>query len=242
MKKLLKAVAVVMVLCMALSVSAFAAVDAGSGSATADTADHTVDVTVLNTDAANKQVVLLLVEAGADLADLAETEIMFIDQKEADADGKATFEYIKVLDPKAKVDIYAGSEGFGSAKCLAEDIELTVKTITLATGANAIITAESQSANGKMPGFGAAITVNIPEGLAVEKMIWGFKLSNENFRRYSKSQEVTSPGTGSVQFAAAFNLGFEVTATVEEVSAIFLTTDGRDHYTDPDDADYKKKD
>ena len=237
MKKLLKAVALVTVMCMLLSTAAFA----NYGSATGDKETKIISANVLGAGA-NEQVVLLIVNADVAVADATEAEIMYIDQKQADGSGAAAFSNILIKDTEQKVDIYVGSAATNGPQLIGEDIDVSdVKNITLATGEDAIITVASESANGKMPGFGAAITVNIPEGLEVSKMIWGFKLSNEDFRRYSSVQEIENGNvSGSVQFAAAFSIGYLAEATVDDVSAIFLTTDGRDHYTNEADAANKR--
>lgn len=240
MKKLLKAVALATVMCMLLSTAAFA----NYGEATGDKATKLIDANVISVGA-NEQVVLLIVAKDVAVADATEADIMYIDQKQADASGVAAFEDIAIKDTETVVDIYVGSAATNGPQLIGNDIDLAdVKVITLATelGSDAIITTHSESANGKMPGFGAAITVNIPEGLTVDKMIWGFKLSNEDFRRYSDPDEyVVDPHTaGAVQFAAAFDIGFEVEATVDSVSAIFLTSDGNEHFTDEADKANKK--
>ena len=230
MKKLLKAVALATVMCMLLSTAAFASF----GEATGDRDTDLVTVNVINAGA-NEQVVLLIVDGDvADLASVTDAQIQFIDQKEADASGAVNFGSVAVKEADKVVDVYVGSANTNGPQKLGEDIDLSaVKNITIAEelGADAIITTHSESANGKMPGFGVAITVNIPEGLEVSKMIWGFKLSNESFRRYSTAQDVDPHTSGAVQFAAAFDIGYKVEATVESVSAIFLTTDGRTHFT-----------
>ena len=236
----MKAVALATVMCMLLSTAAFA----NYGEAAGDKTTKLIDANVISAGA-NEQVVLLIVAKDVAVADATEADIMYIDQKQADASGTATFEDIAIKDTETVVDIYVGSAATNGPQLIGNDIDLAdVKVITLATelGSDAIITTHSESANGKMPGFGAAITVNIPEGLTVDKMIWGFKLSNEEGRRYSTVQDVDGNTTGAVQFAAAFDIGFEVEATVESVSAIFLTGDASDpantHYTDVADKEF----
>ncbi len=238
MKKLMKAVALATVMCLLLSTAAFA----NYGGATGEKATKLIDANVINVGA-NEQVVLLIVAKDVAVADATEADIMYIDQKQADADGKATFEDIAIKDAETVVDIYVGSAATDGPQLIGNDIDLTdVKVITLATelAGDEIIMTHSESANGKMPGFGAAITVNIPEGLTVDKMIWGFKLSNENVRRYSTAQDVDPHTAGAVQFAAAFNIGYLEEKTVESVSAIFLTTDGNEHFTDEADKANKR--
>ena len=238
MKKLLKAVALATVMCLLLSTAAFA----NYGEATGDKATKLIDANVINAGA-NEQVVLLIVAKDVAVADATEADIMYIDQKQANASGVATFTGIAIKDTETVVDIYVGSAATNGPQLIGNDIDIAdVKVITLATelGGDAIITTHSESANGKMPGFGAAITVNIPEGLTVDKMIWGFKLSNENFRRYSTAQKVDPHTAGAVQFAAAFDIGYLEEQTVESVSAIFLTTDGNEHFTDEADKPNKK--
>ncbi len=238
MKKLMKAVALATVMCMLLSTAAFASF----GEATGDKETKLIDANVINAGA-NEQVVLLIVAKDVAVADATEADIMYIDQKQADASGVAAFENIAIKDTETVVDIYVGSAATNGPQLIGNDIDVAdVKVITLATelGADALITTHSESANGKMPGFGAAITVNIPEGLTVDKMIWGFKLSNEDFRRYSTAQEVDPHTAGAVQFAAAFNIGYLEEKTVESVSAIFLTTDGNEHFTDEADKANKR--
>lgn len=229
MKKLLKAVAIVTVMCMLLSTAAFA----NYGTAEGDKASKIITANVLGAGA-NEQVVLLIVNADVAVASATEAEIMYIDQKQADASGAAAFSNILIKDTEQKVDIYVGSAATNGPQLIGEDIDISdVKNITLATGEDAIITATALGEGKVKMGFAAAITVDVPEGLEVSKMIWGFKLANEDFRRYSTPQVIENGNvSGSVQFAAAFGLGFAVEELeVEDVSAIFLTTDGRDHYT-----------
>ena len=235
MKKLLKVVAVAMVMCMLLSTAAFA----NYGAAIGDKETKIISANVLGAGA-NEQVVLLIVNAGVAVADATEAEIMYIDQKQADANGAATFSNILIKDTEQKVDIYVGSAATNGPQLIGEDIDVSdVKNITLATGADAIIEATATNEAG-VKGYAAAITVDVPEALEISKMIWGFQL-NDGRRVYSTAQDVDGAGvSGSVQFAAAFKVGFNTEVEVESVSAIFLTTDGRDHYTDAADADNKK--
>ena len=232
MKKLLKAVALATVMCMLLSTAAFASY----GEATGDRDTDLVTVNVINAGA-NEQVVLLIVDGDvADLASVTDAQIQFIDQKKADASGAVNFGAVAVKEADKVVDVYVGSANTNGPQKLGDDIDLSaVKNITIAEslGEDAIITAYGNSGtDGVTKGFAAAITVTIPEGLEVSKMIWGFKLAHEDFRRYSTAQEVSNATAGDVQFAAAFDLGATVdNLEVEDVSAIFLTTDGRDHYT-----------
>jgi hypothetical protein len=224
---------------MLLSTAAFA----NYGEATGDKETKLIDANVVGAGE-YEQVVLLIVAKDVAVADATEEDIMYIDQKQADADGVAAFENIAIKDTETVVDIYVGSAATNGPQLIGDDIDVAdVKVITLATQleGDEIITANSMSA-GDVSGFAAAITVNIPEGLTVDKMIWGFKLSNEEGRRYSTVQDVTSNTYGAVQFAAAFDIGYEVEATVESVSAIFLTGDKNDpantHYTDIADKEY----
>ena len=240
MKKLLKAVAFVTLMCMLLSTAAFA----NYGEATGDKATKLIDANVVNVGA-NEQVVLLIVAKDVAVADATEADIMYIDQKQANASGVAAFENIAIKDTETVVDIYVGSAATNGPQLIGDDIDVAdVKVITLATelGADALITAYGNSGtDGVTKGFAAALTVNIPEGLTVDKMIWGFKLANEDFRRYSTAQDVDGNTTGAVQFAAAFDLGATVDdLQVESVSAIFLTTDGNEHFTDEADKANKK--
>lgn len=241
MKKLLKAVAFVTVMCMLLSTAAFA----NYGEATGDKTTKLIDANVVNVGA-NEQVALLIVAKDVAVADATEADIMYIDQKQADASGVVAFEDIAIKDTETVVDIYVGSAATNGPQLIGNDIDVAdVKVITLATelGDDAIITAYGNSGtDGVTKGYAAALTVNIPEGLTVDKMIWGFKLTDENFRRYSTAQEVDPHTAGAVQFAAAFDLGATVdNLQVESVSAIFLTTDGNEHFTNEADKANKKK-
>ena len=242
MKNLFKAIALATVMCMILSTAAFASF----GEATGDRDTDLVTVNVVNAGA-NEQVVLLIVDNDVEsLAAVTDAQIQFIDQKQADANGAVNFGSVAVKTADKVVDVYVGSANTNGPQKLGEDIDLSaVKNITIAEslGEDAIITAYGNSgADGVTKGFAAAITVSIPEGLAVSKMIWGFKLANEDFRRYSTAQDVANEVAGDVQFAAAFDLGATVdNLEVEDVSAIFLTTDGREHFTNEEaDAANKK--
>ena len=241
MKKLLKVVALATVMCMLLSSAAFASF----GEATGDKDTDLVTVNVVNAGA-NEQVVLLIVDNDVEsLAAVTDAQIQFIDQKQADASGAVNFGAVAIKEADKVVDVYVGSANTNGPQKLGEDIDLSaVKNITIAEslGEDAIITETALGEGGVKKGFAAAITVDVPAGLEISKMIWGFKLAGEEYRRYSTPQVIENGNvSGSVQFAAAFGLGFAVEELeVEDVSAIFLTTDGRDHYTDAADADNKK--
>lgn len=241
MKKLLKAVALATVMCMLLSTAAFATEE----KLPYDQDNDTVTVNVMTKP--NEQVVLLIVDGDVtDLADVTDAQIQFIDQKEANASGDVDFGAVAVKTPDSKVDVWVGYAGVSPRK-LGDDIDLKkVENITIVSGTDAIITAHSD--NGDTRGFAAAITVNIPESLTVSKMIWGFKLKgNDTDRFYSDPDKFDASQyenvAGAVQFAAAFELGSATeNLEVEEVSAIFLTTDGRTHFTnEAADAPNKKK-
>ena len=234
MKKLLKAVALATVMCMLLSTAAFASF----GEATGDRDTDLVTVNVVNAGA-NEQVVLLIVDNDVEsLASVTDAQIQFIDQKQADSTGAVSFGAVAVKTADKVVDVYVGSANTNGPQKLGEDIDLSaVKNITLAEGEDAIIEATAINAEG-VKGYAAAITVDIPEGLKVSKMIWGFQLSDGR-RVYSVPQDVEDEVEGSVQFAAAFKVG-DVELDVTGVSAIFLTDDGRDHFTDADDAANKR--
>ena len=179
MKKLFKAVAFVTVMCMLLSTAAFA----NYGEATGDKAAKLIDANVVGVGE-NEQVVLLIVAKDVAVADATEADIMYIDQKQADASGVAAFNDIAIKDTETVVDVYVGSAATNGPQLIGNDIDIAdVKVITLATGEDAIIEAHSESHEG-VKGYAAAITVNIPEGLTIEKMIWGFGLS-DGTRRYS---------------------------------------------------------
>ena len=249
MKKLLKAVALATVMCMLLSTAAFAEEAKLPFDQTKDTV--TVNVQTI----ANEQVVLLIVDWDAELATVGDDDIQFIDQVKAYSTGLAEFGEVAVKTADSKVDVYVGYAGTTPVK-LGEDIDLKkVENITIVSGENAIIEASSESAEG-VKGYAAAITVNIPEDLVVEKMIWGFKLSNGS-RRFSKPVSYDGDAgaliAGATTYAAAFDVGeFKdaegnvITDTagnevgITGVSAIFLTTDGREHFTDSTDAGYEK--
>ena len=203
---------------------------ASFGEATGDKDTDLVTVNVVNAGA-NEQVVLLIVDNDVEsLAAVTDAQIQFIDQKQADASGAVNFGAVAIKEADKVVDVYVGSANTNGPQKLGEDIDLSaVKNITIAEslGDDAVIKVEALGEGGVKKGFAAAITVNVPAGLEISKMIWGFKLANEEIRRIANGNV-----SGDVQFAAAFGLGFAVDELkVEDVSAIFLTTDGRDHYT-----------
>lgn len=240
MKKLWKVIALATALCMLMSVSAFATAD---GTAVGDKDTKVITANVLGAGA-DAEVALIVLATGVTPANAAEDDVMFIDQKKADASGNVSFDSILIKDTDVVVDVYAGSVETGGPKLLAQGIDIAdVKVITLVTGEDAIITETAVGAQGHKKGFAAAIKVNVPNGLVIDKMIWGFKVAGESFKRYSTAVEspVGSGVSGEVQFAAAFELGLaEDNLEVSEVSAIFLTNDGHEHFTDPDDAQNKK--
>ena len=100
MKKLLKAVGRATVMCLLLSTAAFAEF----GGSTGDKETKLIDANVVNVGA-NEQVVLLIVAKDVAVADATEADIMYIDQKQADASGVATFEDIAIKDTETVVDI-----------------------------------------------------------------------------------------------------------------------------------------
>ncbi len=244
MKKLLKVVALATVMCMLLSSAAFASF----GTATGDKETKVISATVTNAGA-NEQVVLLIVNAGVEVAEATDAAIMYIDQKQADASGNATFNNILIKDVEQKVDVYVGSAETDGPKLLGENIDLSEEEVTgivLAAVERPVITVEDMVEGGGMRGFAAAITVAVPEGLEIEKMIWGFEIDEgESPKKFSKAiaNPVSANVSGNVQFAAAFDLATlsEGFGDVTDVSAIFLTSDGAEHFTDPTDAAKEKK-
>ena len=242
MKKLLKAVALATVMCMLLSTAAFASF----GVATGNEETKLINANVVNAGA-NEQVVLLIVDKEVeDLAAVEDGDIMYIDQKEADSAGAVSFENIAIKDTETIVDIYVGSAKTGGPQLIGNDVDVSeAKVITLVESADAIITANTGSAEG-VKGYAAAITVDT-KGLTIDKMIWGFKLA-DGTRRYSSVIEDVLDGTvveGGVQFAAAFDVGYKTDIEVVGVSAIFLTGEGTDkkatHFTDPEDENHRRK-
>lgn len=107
MKKFMKALAFATVMCMLLSTAAFAT----NPAATLDQAtDYKFDVVVTTASNEAEQVSLLVVKSDATLANLQNTDILFVGQTES-ASGEATFEDVVVDSAKVadgKVDIYAG--------------------------------------------------------------------------------------------------------------------------------------
>ncbi len=117
MKKFMKALAFATVMCMLLSTAAFATDPA----ATLDqTTDYKFDVVVTTASNEAEQVSLLVVKRNATLANLQNTDILFVGQTES-ASGEATFEDVVVDSAKVtdgKVDIYAGyASANGPAVC-----------------------------------------------------------------------------------------------------------------------------
>ena len=232
MKKLFKAVVFTVVMCMLLSTAAFAA---GTGEATGN--NGLIQANVANVGANEQVVILIVANTVTDLSKATEADIMYINQAQANSAGVAVFEDIAIKDTNTVVDVYVGSGVLAEPRLVGDDIELTeeVKAITIV--GSPITTYGYSGTNNATKGFAAAITVNIPNGLTVDKMIWGFTLSSDaqGVRRYSEAYTPTSTAvSGDVQYAAAFDLG--ATADVDDVevsnvSAIFLTTDGGEHYT-----------
>lgn len=251
MKKLLKAVALITVLCMALSMSAFAA---ENGDTTVDEDAKTITVNVLGAGA-NEEVALLIVKTGVELANASEGQIMYIDQAVANADGAVAFNNVKILDENEKIDVYVGSADLDEAKCLGTDISVKgVGVITLVDDSAIVVDAVGDG--GVYAGYGVALTVNVPEGLEISKMIWAFdvKLKGEDkaTRKFSKAigedcdtplPAIVADASGNVQFAATFPAGLVGdVVSVDNVGAIFLTSDKAEHFTNESDKELEKKD
>lgn len=229
MKNLVKAVALLTVMCMILSVSAFAA-------GTATTENETIDITVAA--GASEEVAVLIVEAGADLAELEDEQIHYVDQLTTDSSGAASKVDVALINEPVMVDVYIGSSSLGTARKIGANLLVgTFDEITLISSKSVYATAETNK------GFAAAVDVVIPEGVSFEKMVWAFKVANDGWR-FSKSvaeadakgEDVTGAIEGQVQFAAAFNAvpaaGSALSEiTVNEFAVIFITSSANEAAT-----------
>lgn len=242
MKNFFKAVALLTVMAMVLSVSAFAASEAVLNGAN-------IDITV--NAGASEEVAILIVKSGAELENLVATEIHYVDQLKTDVNGAAAKSAALINEP-VLVDVYMGT-GNGAAQLIGEALTVDeIEKITLIKPRKATAIAE-----GGNNGFGAAIDVVIPQGVAVQKMIWAFKLAGEEGWRFSTAIEDAeaydySEGgevvvEGQVQYAAAFNAvpsaealaaGIE-SITVEDFAVIFLTDDEAETVVGADEATIK---
>ncbi len=242
MKKFLKAVALATVMCMLLSTVAFAAaenvnVPTGSEnfveSVTKDTDGKIITANIKGVGA-NEQVVLIIIANDADLATAEDGDIMFIDQTKANGNGEAEFANIKILDPKATVDVYVGSAETDGAKLVADDISLEkVDAITYVSD----ITTEVKTGEDGSKAIASVLTVNVPDGFTITKMIWAISTMEDTteVRRYSKPFNATEGEavTGGVQFGAVFKTDNIILADDPKVGAIFLTTEAEEQFTHP---------
>lgn len=222
MKNLVKAVALLTVMCMILSVSAFAA-------GTATTENETIDITVAA--GASEEVAVLIVEAGADLAELEDEQIHYVDQLTTDSSGAASKEDVALINEPVMVDVYIGSSSLGTARLIGANLLVgTFDEITLISSKSVYAKAETNW------GFAAAVDVVIPEDVSFEKMVWAFKVAGDGWRFSnavtrddSMEANVADAIEGQVQFAAAFNAvpAFDSALseiTVDEFAVIFITS------------------
>lgn len=248
MKKLLKAVAFVTVMCMLLSTAAFANYGEATGNGT--TKLITANVAAVG---AKEQVVLLIIDHEKTLETAGEDDIMYINQAQALENGTATFENIAIKNTETVVDVYVGSAITGGPKLIGNDIDLSdTKVITLVPNTSVVVYGNEGD---DKAGAGVAVTVNVPAGLVINRMIWAldvklFGAEGEYERVYSPFYEFEnglSGLEGNVQFAAVFNNGsisgenrYEINPTT--VGAIFLTSDNdpSEHFTHEADKANKK--
>lgn len=113
-KNLCKTLALCLVMLMAFSVVAYA--DASMSRDTSAADDVKIKVTGVEP---SDEVTLLVVPKGAALATITAGEVIYIDQKTADADGNAEFTFAKP-DGDAKFDAYSGFTSMTLAQALSD--------------------------------------------------------------------------------------------------------------------------
>ena len=216
MKKLMKAIAFATVMCMLLSVSAFA-----STAVLDENADRTFNITVTYEGLAAKQVALLVVKAGKQLGSLADTDILYIDQKAA-ADGTATFTAPIAEGYDGNVDVYAGYDGRTGVDEVGKNLPIEVieeAAVVIKGGTLKEVTGAGLKGTGY--GFGMDVEFsNIPEGYELAGVIFGVTANGQ--RRYTEPQTYVAGLEGDLSLGVTFLN--ENKLAISEPSAIFFFT------------------
>ena len=222
MKKLMKAIALATVMCMLMSVAAFA-----SEAVLDQNAARTLNVTVTYEGLATDQVSLVVVPAGAAIA---QGNILYVDQKAA-ADGTATFTAPIADATVTAVDVYAGYAKYAAAnsaaELVAEDLALTAAVTNATVVVKDLVTAEEKGAEQTGFGIGMNVDITVPEGYSLSKVIWAATVNG--VRKYTDAITV-GPLAGNVDLGVAFLNGSDkneiAVSEITEPAAIFLFTNG----------------
>lgn len=184
MKKFMKAIALATVLCLALSTAAFAAFAEPTVDASAKTLAITIDG-VGNSE----EVSLLILKDGAELASLADGDILFIDQKTSNASGNTVAFDVK-LDANAvanveRVDIYSGNATYagsvqpGSAAYqLLGDVSIkeAITEVVFSYEKGDIISETTEANDHTAVGLWMTATFTaVPDGYAPAQMVWAIQ-------------------------------------------------------------------
>lgn len=231
MKKLMKAIAFATVMCMLLSVSAFANTAAmdpnGAASVTIEIADAT------------KSTPIALVVAKSSVesaAALDESNILYIDQSETDANGAVTFPNVDTKGEKA-VNVFVGYAGVDAAiKLVAEEVVLgpkdsvEIKNVRLYQP-DEIDDSEVGDATDVESGSGATgtATVTVDEDRKVAGIIWAIGYKNakgEDARAYVKADTAmfaALQGATELRVGVAFSNGLKADASTQrEITGLDL--------------------
>lgn len=248
MKKVMKALALALALCMVLSVSAFAAV--GKSDATVNKTTHVVDFNI--TGVGTEQVALLILKNGVIPSAATEDDILFIDQT-AGINDTATFS-ATIAEGNDVVDVYVGSTSIaadkGSAWAVYPNLEVAeTSSITIAQGTGdqvvKILAPGTEDGQSGTVQYGVAIKMSV-NNLGISKMIWAFGDGATSEKKvYSKAITLNYDATaieGDTWFTAAVAPSIigdadNQLSTLATVNAIFLDSEGGEHFTD--DADKK---
>lgn len=258
MKKFMKALALALALCMVLSVSAFA-VSSTDKATIANKTTRTVTFTIQGLG--DEQVALLVLKTGKTPSTAAESDILYIDQKPASG-GSVTFEAaIAEGEGNDVVDVYVGSTsisavggpGNGEAWDVYSNVEIAeTSSITFVEGGTKILApsaADAETVGTTTTGtvqYGVAIKMNV-NNLGISKMIWAFGDGNDPQKKvYSKpiilgyvDAQILSGDTWftaavapSIVAADGEEVGEGQLSTLATVNAIFLDSNGEEHFTD----------
>ena len=171
MKKVMKTLALALALCMLMSVAAFAS------SATLTSSDYVINVTVDGAGTAD-EVALLVTKAGADMAALADSDILYINQMPATA-GTAAFGDITIAQVSGvdAVAVYVGSETLSTSGYVTLDSNLkltnavTTITVNLSGDVVKVNGIEGKDAVKKGANFGKLSSLEVRESIGRFKYI-----------------------------------------------------------------------
>lgn len=242
MKKLMKVLALATAICMLLSVSAFAA-----STVEGNTTTKKIAITIDTGKATSEEVAVLIVKSSvANLAEVQDSDIMYINQVSAE-NGIYDLGTVEILDDTELVDVYIGSAKLGVATKINSapiDLNEVVEKLEINATAGGVKIAnyskEALAAAGQATdvegGTGVEINLDYVVKSAIKDVIWAFTIDNDAAnKKYSVKTSYADfnvfENQSTIQLAAAFsNSGTPLNVT--DVDVIVRTADGSVLFTD----------